>query len=347
MCVSVVTWILFFPQALCDVILETVFPATAMFLLPDAISDYNIAQLSLLRSGTAHLDFLNGVLLAGSMAEGLTRQLVWGHPAPDADLMALLGSMWGVTITGKVAPGSLHGIESALSSAETSLLFLIEYISSFFSHSTQQMKSIDMFKNIISSINKDGISKLLPLLNMVLDEASINTLRPRPNRRHVADDIFKWIFLNKNAWILIKVSLKFVPKGPIDNIPALVQIMAWRRPGDKPLSGLMRVSLLTHICVTRPQWVKALTFLALQKNKSCLEYAPGGCPLAYTRLRGINVEELPTIYTEFFEEENGHHRLRTNHLNEQIQQYYNMVATYPATPASTSGPAGQVRSHGK
>ena len=32
-----------------------------------------------------------------------------------------------------------------------------------------------------------------------------------------------------------RISLKFVPKGPINNIPALVQIMAWRRSGDKPL----------------------------------------------------------------------------------------------------------------
>ena len=39
---------------------------------------------------------------------------------------------------------------------------------------------------------------------------------------------------------------------------ALVQIMAWRRPGDKPLSEPMMVSLLTHICVTRPQWVNSL-----------------------------------------------------------------------------------------
>ena len=53
----------------------------------------------------------------------------------------------------------------------------------------------------------------------------------------------------------IKISLKFVPKGQIDNIPSLFQIMAWRRPGDKPLSETMMVSLLTHICVTRPQWV--------------------------------------------------------------------------------------------
>ena len=50
------------------------------------------------------------------------------------------------------------------------------------------------------------------------------------------DDIFKCNFLNENAWISIKISLKFVPKGPINNIPALVQLMAWRRAGDKPLS---------------------------------------------------------------------------------------------------------------
>ena len=82
-----------------------------------------------------------------------------------------------------------------------------------------------------------------------------NTLRPRQNGRHFPDDIFKRIFLNENAWILLKISLKFVPKGPINNIPALVQIMAWRRLGDKPLSEAMMVNLSTHICVTRPQWV--------------------------------------------------------------------------------------------
>ena len=84
----------------------------------------------------------------------------------------------------------------------------------------------------------------------------INTLRPRQNGRHFADDIFKCIFLNENVWIPIKIWMKFLPKGPINNIPALVQIMAWRRPGDKPLSEPMMVSLTMHICVTRPQWVK-------------------------------------------------------------------------------------------
>ena len=82
-----------------------------------------------------------------------------------------------------------------------------------------------------------------------------NTLRPRQNGCHFADDTFKRIFLNENVIISIQISLKFVPKGPINNIPALVQIMAWRWPGDKPLSEAMIVSLLTHICITRPQWV--------------------------------------------------------------------------------------------
>ena len=80
----------------------------------------------------------------------------------------------------------------------------------------------------------------------------INTLRLRENGRHFPDEILKCIFFNEKIWISIKISLKFVPKGPINNIPALVQTMAWRRPGDKPLSETMLDSLLTHICVTRP-----------------------------------------------------------------------------------------------
>ena len=84
----------------------------------------------------------------------------------------------------------------------------------------------------------------------------LNTLRPRRSRRHFADDSLRYIFLNENIWISIRMSLKFIAKGPINDIPTLVQIMAWRRPGDKPLSEPMMVSLLTHIGVTWPQWVK-------------------------------------------------------------------------------------------
>ena len=83
----------------------------------------------------------------------------------------------------------------------------------------------------------------------------VNTPRPRQNGRRFAGDTFKRTFLTEKFVILNTISLKFVPKGPINDIPALVQIMAWRRPGDKLLSEPMAVRLLTHICVTRPQWI--------------------------------------------------------------------------------------------
>ena len=84
----------------------------------------------------------------------------------------------------------------------------------------------------------------------------INTLKPMHNGRQFPDAVFKCIFLAENVWIPITISLKFiVPKGPTNNIPALFQIMAWRRPGDKPLSEPMMVWFPTHICVIRPQWL--------------------------------------------------------------------------------------------
>ena len=70
----------------------------------------------------------------------------------------------------------------------------------------------------------------------------VNTWRQRQNGRHFAEDTFKPTFLNENIQISIKISLKFVPKVPISNIPALVQIMAWRRPGDKFTDAYMRHS---------------------------------------------------------------------------------------------------------
>ena len=50
--------------------------------------------------------------------------------------------------------------------------------------------------------------------------------RPRQNDRQFVDDSFRYIFLNENAWMKNKISLKSVPKGPINNIPALVLVMA-------------------------------------------------------------------------------------------------------------------------
>ena len=62
----------------------------------------------------------------------------------------------------------------------------------------------------------------------------------------LADGNFKCIFLNENDWITIKISLKFVPRSPIDNKPALVQVMAWCQTGNKPLPELMLSQFTGH-----------------------------------------------------------------------------------------------------
>ena len=84
----------------------------------------------------------------------------------------------------------------------------------------------------------------------LIDEL-VNSSPPGQNGHHFADT-FKCIFFNENVIISIKISLRFVPKGPINNIPALVQIMARCQPGDKPFSDQMMVSLPMHTCITRP-----------------------------------------------------------------------------------------------
>ena len=63
-----------------------------------------------------------------------------------------------------------------------------------------------------------------------------SSLRLRHDFPH---DIFKRIFLNENIRISMKISMKFIPEGPINNIPSLVQIMAWHRTGNKPLFEAM------------------------------------------------------------------------------------------------------------
>ena len=112
---------------------------------------------------------------------------------------------------------------------------------------------------------------------------------PRQNGRHFPDDIFKCIFcLNENLWIPIKISLKFVPKDLINNIPSLVQIRAWRWPGDKPLSEPMMDSLLTHICIIQPQWVNfSWHIFMMTRDKNTCQY--------------ISVEELLIVHKNIWQ----------------------------------------------
>ena len=94
----------------------------------------------------------------------------------------------------------------------------------------------------------------------------INTLGPRHNGCDFADDIFKYIFLKENAQFFIKISLK----DPIDNVTALVQVMVWRRPADKPLSEPIMVRSPTHIWVTWPQWINVVLCIQYLSVKEIL-----------------------------------------------------------------------------
>ena len=67
--------------------------------------------------------------------------------------------------------------------------------------------------------------------------------------------IFQTAFLNgfSSKCINFDSNLsRFVPEGPLNKIPALVQVMLWRQPGDEPLPKPMMVCLLMHIYVTLP-----------------------------------------------------------------------------------------------
>ena len=93
-------------------------------------------------------------------------------------------------------------------------------------------------------------------LGLLYCSGLFNTLRPRQNGRHFTDNMLKCILFQKNVWIWIKISLKFVPRGPINNIPALVQIMAWRRTGDKPLPEPMMTQFSnTYVSPSLHDWI--------------------------------------------------------------------------------------------
>ena len=77
------------------------------------------------------------------------------------------------------------------------------------------------------------------------------------------DDIFKCIFFDENVWIPIEVSLKFVPKGPVNNYPSIGSDSGLAGPGNKPLSEPMMVNYLT-------QWVKTSSNIVIQWHWSVL-----------------------------------------------------------------------------
>ena len=126
----------------------------------------------------------------------------------------------------------------------------VEWRARYTSLKMYQLFCIALMGCINSSYSRDTSSRELtsqcpgqhPLLSRVYyiqRVVRLNTLRAKHNSRRFPDDIFKYIFVNENVPISRKISLKFIPKVWINNIQALVQIMAWCRPGDNPLSEPM------------------------------------------------------------------------------------------------------------
>ena len=84
--------------------------------------------------------------------------------------------------------------------------------------------------------------------SMCWQEGKIHILRSRQNCRHFTDGIFKCIFLNKMYEYRLRFHCSLSPKFELRIFQRWFR-MAWRQPGDKPLSEPMVVGLLTHICV--------------------------------------------------------------------------------------------------
>ena len=88
-------------------------------------------------------------------------------------------------------------------------------------------------------------------------DRGVNSSSPGQNGRHFPDDIFACIFLKENVWTSIKILLKFIPNGPINNIPALVQITR------RQAINLINNGYFTDTCMRHSASMKNTFFVAL------------------------------------------------------------------------------------
>ena len=113
----------------------------------------------------------------------------------------------------------------------------------------------------------------------------------------LADENFTCIFLNENDRILIQISLKFVPKSPIDYKSALVQVMAWRRRGDKPLPESVLTQFTEGITWCQEAWL-CQPYLVMLDLKAHTNLNAKHGPL--TRYVNLRVAHAPGIPGTFF-----------------------------------------------
>ena len=123
----------------------------------------------------------------------------------------------------------------------------------------QSFTKSSIYNSVVTIVPVEGIH------HQILDICRFNSSRPRQNGRHFADAIFNRVSLNENVWIPTKISLKLVPKGPINNVAALAdnglvpsmrQAIMWTKGGSLP----------THICVTRPQCIFIYIYIYIYKH---------------------------------------------------------------------------------
>ena len=125
----------------------------------------------------------------------------------------------------------------AMASQVTSLTIVYSTVESATDEEKHQSSAaLDFVRGIhrwpVNSPHKGSVRrKIFPFDDVIMNAQQrtnpvVNTLRPRENYWHFADDIFKSFFLDWEYNIGIKMYQKVVPKGPIKNGPALVMIMA-------------------------------------------------------------------------------------------------------------------------
>ena len=113
-----------------------------------------------------------------------------------------------------------HYLNQCLDLINWTLLYKLQWI---FSQKSNFFIQENVFENVVCE-----------MMSILSRGRSVNTVRKEQNGLHLADNIFKWIFLIKNYCILIQSSLKFIPLCPVASKSTLVQIMTWHWTANKP-----------------------------------------------------------------------------------------------------------------
>ena len=118
------------------------------------------------------------------------------------------------------------------------------------------------WNSVIDIIWYEGKAEGVPFENLLYMPSVPNSSSPGQNGRHIAEDA-KCIFLNDKKYILIRISLKCVPKGPICNQSSLVRVMGWHPTRTSHYLNQCWLSSPTYICGTSRRWVRNMAWMVV------------------------------------------------------------------------------------